>query len=140
MRWLCLVLLFLSCGSEKVNPLPKEEGVIVRFKAGDLPNIFDVPWPSDIYKKDGRILENIPGFSAFIQSNEAYVAHELARMDGFSRVGVASFIIDDTTAPANEDGSVAQAEIDPASLPARETDCVSDGSSVFLVDMDAMAR
>lgn len=139
----CLALGVLAtsvwCSAETLNP--RSSGApVLRFALpsdGSLPDIFDVPWPSDIYLQDGHIVERIPGFSNFVQANDTYVSHELARLDGFSRFAMASFVIDDEGAPKNEDGSVAAATIDPASLPASENDCMADSSSVFLIDLAA---
>jgi hypothetical protein len=131
--------LWTSCGGETVNPRPNDAAVL-RFVLpadGSMPRFLEVPWPSDVFLQNGRIVEAIPGFSDWVRANDAYIRHELARMDGFSRTTHAFFVLDDLGAPKDDEGNVAPATIDPTSLPARETDCVADGSSVFLVDLAA---
>ena len=140
----CIVSLALAssvwtgCSGEEVNPR-RNDAVIARFKlpSDGMPRFLDVPFPADVFLQDGHIAEAIPGFSDFVQANDIYISHELARLDGFSRIAHAFFAIDDLGAPKDDDGNVAPATIDPASLPARETDCTSDTSSVFLVDLAA---
>lgn len=141
----CVVLLALvtsvssGCAEDAPNPRPNE-AVIARFTLpadGSTPRFLEVPFPADVYLRDGRVMETIPGFSDVITANDTYIGHELAQMDGFSRTTHAFFRIDDLGAPKDQDGDVAPADVDPGSLPARETDCTSDSSAVFLIDMAA---
>ncbi|WP_394838098.1 hypothetical protein LVJ94_14400 [Pendulispora rubella] len=102
------------------------------------PNLFDVPFPSDAYLgANGRIVDPLPGLASYIPSpaGAQALAHDLAVMNGFSRIAMSIFYVDD---PANvKDGEPAAADIDKASLPATENACKADTSAVFLVDLDA---
>ena len=68
------------------------------------------------------------------------LVHALAVHDGFSRTAYTAFYIDDPSAPPNDDGSVAAAQIDASSLPQTEAACAADGSSVYLMDLDTQQR
>lgn len=98
----------------------------------------DVPYPSDAYLANGKI-GNIPGLDAIVTVNSNMLQNALSVHDGFGRVTYSNFYIDDPSAPANDDGSIASAQIDTTSLPQSETDCVADASSVFLIDLDPSA-
>lgn len=140
----CLASLALAttsggCSSDSPNP-KKNDAIAVRFVLstdGSRPRFLDVPFPADVYLAGGAIAEDIPGFSDYVLANGQYISHELAKLDGFSRIAHVFFRVDDLGAPPNDDGTVAAAELDATSLPARETDCTGDASSVFLVDMGA---
>ena len=114
-------------------------GPTARFTlAGDaLPDYLDVPFPSDVYLQDGAIVNPVPGVDAVIRANAQFVTHELGKSGGFSREALADFYVDDFSQPPGDDGSVAYAQIDPASLPASEGACVADTSSVFVVNLGA---
>jgi len=120
---------------------PPLTGPTARFRlpAGSTtaPDLLDVPFPSDVYLANGRIVSPIPGLANVIPApgGAAAVGHDLGVMNGFSRIAMSLFYIDD---PANVvDGAPAAAVIDTTSLPASESDCVADGSSVFLIDLQA---
>ncbi len=114
-------------------------GPVARFKlAGDTPpDLLDVPFPSDAYLANGKIIEPIPGFDRLVHQNSQFLTHELAKMDGFSRVALAFFYVDDTTKPPDASGNPPAASIDPSTLPSTEDACVADMSSVFLIDLAA---
>ncbi len=117
--------------------------VVARFtlSAGTMPNMLDVPYPSDVYlDASHRIVNPIPGFDAVITQNPGLIGRELAELDGFSRITHAFFWIDDMSLPKDADGNVQSATIDEASLPYDEAACVSDASSVFLLDLEAGTR
>jgi dienelactone hydrolase len=98
------------------------------------PNFLDVPFPSDIYLQSGQVM-TIPGVDALLTENSNFITHELAKMDGFSRIALSMFRVDDTTAPPDQDGTVGWAELDPTTFPVDETACVADTSSAFLIDL-----
>ena len=96
----------------------------------------DVPFPSDVYLANGKI-GAVPGVDAVFTQGAEYLTHELSKLDGFSRAALAIFYVDDPSAPLDDNGNIAAAAIDPATLPVNEAACVADGSSVFLVDLAA---
>ncbi len=105
------------------------------------PAFLRVPWPSDVYlDATGHVMNPLPGFDDVITQNGDLIERELAEMDGFSRITHALFWVDDLAAPTDDSGNVQSATIDQASLPLDETACVSDASSVFLLDLDAGER
>lgn len=115
-------------------------GPVVRFVTGaTVPNFMDVPFPSDAYLVNGKV-GPIPGIDAVITVNSSMLVHALAVHDGFSRVGYSSFYVDDPSAPQNDDGSVAAAQLDASSFPQTEAACAADGSSVYLMDLDTQQR
>jgi hypothetical protein len=117
--------------------------VVARFDldAAATPAFLRVPWPSDVYlDASGHVMNPIPGFDDVITENGDLIERELAEMDGFSRITHALFWVDDLAAPKDASGNVQSATIDPTSLPYDETACVSDASSVFLLDLDAGER
>ncbi|HWL88660.1 MAG TPA: hypothetical protein VNO21_22815, partial [Polyangiaceae bacterium] len=97
------------------------------------PDYLDVPFPTDAYLSNGRVA--VPGIAKYAVTDNgggaAFLTHDLSVLNGFSRTAMAVFSIDDpvTGKPADI--------IAPASLPATETACVADGSSVFLIDLEA---
>ncbi len=101
------------------------------FSGTGVPNLLDVPFPSDIYRSGGKVIDPIPGAAAVITGSSTFITHELGKLDGFSRVAQALFTIDDPTA---SDGL---ATLDPASLPVNEAACVADASAVFVLDLAA---
>ncbi|MGH7293479.1 MAG: hypothetical protein ACRELB_01030, partial [Polyangiaceae bacterium] len=113
-------------------------GPVARFDltTNPVPSFLDVPFPSDIYLSGGKVTD-IPGMDAVVKQNAPFIAHELAKMDGFSRIALALFYVDDFSAPLDDNGDVAFAALDPATFPAGEAACSADASSMFLVDLDA---
>jgi dienelactone hydrolase len=128
-----LAALGSACSSSSSGPAA---GPVARFalKEGSLPELLQVPFPSDVYRKDGKVVE-VPGFDRVFKKNGNYLTHELAKMDGFGRSTHAFFYVDDAGEPKDEDGNVGFAAIDPASLPKTEDACKSQTSSVFLIDL-----
>ena len=108
-------------------------GPIARFKLtnGTVPNYLDVPFPSDVYLANGKIVDPVPGMDAVVTSTSTFITHELGKLDGFSRVALTELYVDDAS---EKDGVAA---IDPASLPVNEAACIADSSSVFLIDLSA---
>ncbi len=112
-------------------------GPTPRFKlAGSAPPQFlDVPFPSDVYVANGKVVDPLPGLDNVVTRNSSFVSHALGTMNGFSRVALSLFAVDDTSAPLNSDGTAVSALIDPASLPVAETDCMTATSSVYMLDL-----
>ena len=128
-------LLFFACSS--TPPAPATQAPTVRFvTSAAVPNFMDVPFPSDAYLQNGKI-GTIPGLDAIITENASMLQHALSVHDGFSRAAFTLFYVDDPSAPANDDGSVAAAQIDTSTLPKDEASCATPTSSVFLVDLAA---
>jgi len=129
-----------ACGSSSSGPGSSSppQGVVARFdvSTAPVPAFLAVPFPSDVYLQNGKVVE-IPQMSAVVKQNANFVSHEIAKMDGFSRVALALFYVDDTSAPQTADGLPAWAKIDPKTLPDSESACLADTSSVFLVDLAA---
>jgi dienelactone hydrolase len=94
-----------------------------------------VPFPSDIYLQGGKVV--VPGIDGIVRENASFITPELAKMDGFSRVALSLFYVDDTAAPTDVNGDVAFAPLDPTTFPVDETACVADTSSVYLLDLAA---
>lgn len=120
-------------------PEDPQASIVARFQVGASaqPDFLEVPFPSDVYLAGERFVEPIPGLDRVIKRSSEFIAHEIAARDGWSRIAPAMFLVDDHTAPRTEDGEVAAAVIDRASLPADEAACSAEGSSVFLVDLEA---
>ena len=141
LRALCLPTLTLALAAQGAcsSDPPAAAGPVARFElsSGKVPDLFGVPWPSDAYLKDGHIVDPIPGFDAIVTDNGEYIENELGKLDGFSRISHAFFLIDDPDAPRDDLGQIAGAVIDRASLPHDEDACIADTSSVFLVDLEA---
>jgi dienelactone hydrolase len=133
----------VSCGGSDDAGASAPSGPVARFRStsatstgASTPDFLDVPFPSDVYLANGKIME-LPGFDRVFKRSGEYLTHELSKMDGFSRDALALFYVDDTTAPKDDEGEVAAADLDPKSLPAGENDCIADTSSVFLIDLQA---
>lgn len=126
-----------GCSSSSGGGAPPP-GPTARFQLSGsaLPNMLDVPFPSDVYLTNGKIVDPLPGIGAFVPRNAPNVTHELAKADGFGRASFSLFYVDDPRQPADSNGDPASAAIDPASLPASETACVQDTSSVFVIDLE----
>lgn len=124
---------------EVVLPTKPPGAVTMRFSPGDgaTPNFLDVPFPSDAYLAAGKF-GDIPGIDqTFKQASDVLVA-QLKRVNGWSRIAPAIFLVDDTRKPKNSDtGEAAGAALDRASLPFDEDACMADTSAVFVVDLEA---
>lgn len=114
-------------------------GPVARFNAGAsaTPDFLEVPFPSDAYLVNGKIIDPLPNFAKVVKQSGNYLTHELGKMNGFSRVALSLFDVDDTQAPLDDNGEYVSAKIDGATLPIKETDCIADGSSIFLIDLEA---
>lgn len=140
-----LLLPILAC----VDPEPrvlaqKPKGPVARFTAGDTgsatPTFLDVPFPSDAYLKDGK-WSGMPGIERTFKRNGPFLSKQLETLNGWSRIAGVMFVIDDPRKPANPDTlEPGTAVLDRSTLPANEDECKADGSSVFLLDMDASTR
>jgi len=129
-----------ACSSSSgKSSTPAPTGAVARFTlSGDTPpNYLDVPFPSDVYLVSGKIMDPVPGVDAVVTLNSQFLTHELGKLNGFSRVALASFYVDDFSQPLDDQGDVAYAGIDPTSLPANEDACIADTSSVFVIDLAA---
>ncbi len=136
---LAAVVAGVACHSSSKSPAASgATGVVARFDTttNATPNFLDVPFPSDIYLQGGQVM-TIPGMDALVTQNSTFITHELAKMDGFSRIALAMFYVDDYAAPLDENGNTGTALLDATTFPADETSCVADASSMFLIDLDA---
>src|SRR5581483_511200 len=116
-----LFFALFACSS---NP-PATTVPVVHFVTGAaVPNFMDVPFPSDAYLVNGKI-GAIAGIDPVITENSSMLVHALAVHDGFSRTAYTAFYIDDPSAPPNDDGSVAAAQIDTSSFPQTEAACAA---------------
>ncbi len=137
-RWAWGILLALGCVLPGACSGSSNGGApTARFKlSGDTPpNIMDVPFPTDAYLANGKIIDPIPGVDALVPRNSQYLTHAIAKLDGFGRAMFSFFYVDDPTKPVDDNGDPIAADIDPASLPINEDACVADTSSVFLIDL-----
>jgi len=114
--------------------------VDVRFSVGAdaVPGFLDVPFPSDAYLKDGHFIGAFPGLERTFKNNSDVLGAQLGRVNGWSRIAPALFAIEDSALPKSESGEAPGTGVDRQSLPADEDACRADGSSVFLVDLEAM--
>jgi hypothetical protein len=135
--WVAIALALIGVGCGSSGAAPPSTGPVARFKLSGttVPNFLDVPFPSDVYLQNGTILDPIPGFDTVFTSGSQYLTHELGKMDGFSRVALSLFYVDDTTKPLDKTGNYPFAPIDPTTLPATEDACIADTSQVFLLDL-----
>jgi dienelactone hydrolase len=123
-----------ACLTETLVAPITSGGPQVRFVGGSAsPRFLDVPFPSDTYLVNGKIA--VPGLDAVVKQGSSYLSAGMADQGGFSRVAPAIFYVDDV-GKEGDDG-VLPADVDPATLPADEKACAAEGSSVFLVDLDA---
>ncbi len=134
----------LACSGDPDKPdvpvTPVLKGSEVRFALGTdaaLPPFLDVPFPSDIYLQDGHITEQLPGLSRILPSSSERIAHELAKMDGFSRIGMSHFYVDDRGTTNESYPGPTSTKIDRNTIPKGEVACAAGTSSVFLVDLEA---
>jgi hypothetical protein len=132
------VMLAAACSSTK-SSAPDGNGPTARFTlAGDAaPKFLDVPFPTDAYLANGKVIDPVPGLDTFFKSNGNFVTHELAKLNGFGRIAMALFYVDDLAGEKDDQGRPPFADIDPASLPIDEAACVTDASSVYVVDLEA---
>lgn len=118
------------------------EGLITvqaRFTAGTgaVPGFLDVPFPSDVYMDNGHFGASFPAIERTFKSNSDVLAAQLALTTGWSRIAPALFPIDDFRLPRTDNGEPGGAGVDRETLPVDEDACKSDGSSVFLIDLEA---
>jgi len=127
-----------ACGFDDEDPNANLDSVVVRFRTGGsaTPAFLDVPYPTDLYLRDGRITESIPLDRTF-KSKSTFLAKQLGTLNGWSRIAPALFAIDDYKKPPTDLGEGGGADVDTATLPADEDACRADGSSVFLLDLEA---
>lgn len=90
---------------------------------GTAPAPFEIPFPSDVYRRADGTLADLSNLSALgIQRNTNLLAAAFRDLDGFGRNSGAMFVVDDPTAPCGG----AATEIDPASL----------ADAAFLLDLE----
>src|ERR1700733_1807946 len=77
----------LLAGPSCSSATPAPSAPVARFTlATDAPPPFlDVPFPTDAYLANGKIVDPLPGIERTFQSNASYLTHELAKLNGFSR-------------------------------------------------------
>ena len=109
-----------GCGHSSSPASSGNTGAVARFDVttNPTPNFLDVPFPSDVYLQGGQVT-TIPGVDAIVKENSNFITHELAKMDGFSRIALAMFYVDDFSAPLDDSGNVAFAQLDPDHVPDR---------------------
>jgi dienelactone hydrolase len=140
-----------ACDSSDDDPPPvfAIRPVVARFApgtgtdAGSLPAFLDVPFPSDAYMDaQTRRFVKIPVLENTFKRGTDLLNGQMQKLNGWSRIAPAMFLIDDATAPLRdtETKERGSAIIDRESLPADEKACMSDASSVFLLDLDASVR
>ncbi|HSO35093.1 MAG TPA: hypothetical protein VLT33_21345 [Labilithrix sp.] len=138
---LLLVAVAASACSDDDGPDPAAlvKNVDVRFQLGTdaVPGFLDVPFPSDAYMKDGHFIGTFPGLDRTFKNNSEVLAAQLGLVNGWSRIAPVLFAIEDFALPRTDTGEAAGTGIDRQSLPADEDACRADGSSVFLVDLEA---
>src|SRR3984957_3552168 len=134
-----LLVISAACGSSSGGSPSNATatGPTVRFDltTSPTPAFMAVPFPSDIYLQGGKVV--VPGMDAVVKENSTFISQELAKMDGFSRVALADFYVDDTSQPLDANGNPVVAKLDPTTFPTDETACVADTSSIYLVDLQA---
>ena len=127
-----------ACSSDS-NAAAGSTGVQPRFRLGKeaLPGFLDVPFPSDAYRKDGHFVTAFPGIERTFKNNSDVLATQLGLTTGWSRIASVLFPIEDPSLPVSDSGEFPGAGVDRESLPADEDACKADGSSVFLIDLQA---
>ena len=128
-----------ACDLPDVEPFRAASGSVqVRFKtsAEGLPQFLDVPFPSDLYMQGARFSTSIP-FDKTFKFNGDLIAKQLGTLNGWSRIAPVLFAIEDASKPALDNGEAPGTGIDRTKLPFDEDACKADGSSIFLVDLDA---
>jgi dienelactone hydrolase len=137
---LVLPLALTACSSDPSSGAgPTEKAIHARFRLGNeaLPGFLDVPFPSDAYMKDGHFVASFPGLDRTFASNADVLAAQLGQTSGWSRIAPVLFAVEDGSLPTGDNGEAPGAGIDRSSLPADEDACKADGSSVFLIDLEA---
>lgn len=120
-------------------PLTPRAGPTARFRLatdGSPPAVLDVPFPSDVYLRDGRWMNPLPSLPRVVKAGASYASASISKTNGFSRIAESIFYLDDPSAPRTDDDEAGTVDLDPATLPATEADCAGDKSSVYLVDLD----
>src|SRR5277367_3128250 len=97
-----LLVISAACGSSSSGSpsnTAAATGPTVRFDltTSPTPAFMAVPFPSDIYLQGGKVV--VPGMDGVVKENSQFISSELAKMDGFSRVALTDFYVDDTAAP-----------------------------------------
>ena len=128
-----------ACSSDPSPSPAAGDAVHARFRRGSeaLPGFLDVPFPSDVYMEGGHFVGSLPGLETTFKNNASVLATQLALTSGWSRIAPVLFLVDDPTKPRLDSGEEAGGSIDRSTLPADEDACKSDGSSVFLIDLEA---
>ncbi len=122
-----------ACSTTEATPSPEKTGAIARFRftEGQVPDFLDVPFPSDVYRTPpGTIMDPIPALERVLRKSSGYIAHDIARANGFSRIALSHFHIDDLATGL-------AAPLDATTLPRGEVACQAATSSVFLLDLEA---
>jgi hypothetical protein len=140
--FIATALLAASCSSSDSTPAPAAPRFVARFElSGALPRFLDVPFPSDAYlDPDGTIADTIPGLDAYVLSNAKAIQATLATQRGFGINQGTTFRVDEPGRTDATTGEPSPAPIDAASLPKDAASSILDGSSVFLIDLDAKKR
>ena len=131
-----------ACEAEHPDPfegLDRLQAVVARFRLGSdaVPGFLDVPFPSDAYMKDGRFISSYPGMERTFKSNAAVLGTQLGLTSGWSRIAPVLFAIEDFRAERTANDEPGAAGVDRETLPLDEDACKADGSSVFLIDLEA---
>lgn len=141
LAFLLPVSLAVGACAEDLDPDPNEGLITVqaRFRTGNeaIPGFLDVPFPSDAYMVDGHFGTSFPGIERTFKSNGSLLASQLGLTSGWSRIAPALFPIEDFTLPRAENGEPGGAGVSRETLPVDEAACKADGSSVFLIDLEA---
>jgi len=134
-----IVVAASACSSDPSLASAPENAVHARFRLGadPLPGFLDVPFPSDAYMEGGHFTGTLPGLERTFKNNSSVLAAQLALTSGWSRIAPVLFAVDDSSLPRTESGEDAGAGVDRATLPADEDACKADGSSIFLIDLEA---
>ena len=112
-------------------------GPVARFVLGGgttPPSFLDVPFPSDAYLANGSVIATIPGIESMIPQDTGFINYGLSKLNGFSRLALSFFAVDDLGIDAGT-GTPTASKIDPKTLPVAETECQKDTSQVYLVDL-----
>src|SRR4051812_42824619 len=111
----------VACGSSDSSGGNAGSAIVARFDAtAAVPAFLDVPFPSDLYSKDGKYV-TLTGVERVFTQNPDVLGGQIAGLNGWSRIAPAMFAVDDTPRPPNGDtGEPTGAAIDRASLPADE--------------------
>ena len=128
-----------ACSSDPAAAPAAETTVHARFTLGadPRPGFLDIPFPSDAYMEGGHFTATLPGLDRTFKNNAGVLATQLALTSGWSRIAPVLFLVDDPALPRLDNGEEAGASVDRMTLPADEDACKADGSSVFLIDLEA---